>query len=187
MGFMDKVVSKARDVSEAGHAKVDSVQAKRQVDDLYRQIGSLEYAARSGRGKPEDAAQVEQAMTKLRELEEAQPGLFVPGSAVPTTTTDPTTSGPTSNAPATAGTAFTGGATERSYVAGAPAPAGLYPSGTFSLDELGYPKLSDPLGSPILADGTDASYDQLKAMGIEYPAPEDQRYWSGGIPSPWEG
>jgi hypothetical protein len=184
MGFMDKVVSKARDVSEAGHAKVDSVQAKRQMDDLYRQIGSLEYAARSGRGKPDDATQLEQAITKLRELEEAQPGLFVPGAAVPTvaSTTDPTTT-----APAGSAAAFPGGVTERSYVPGAPAPAGLYPPGTFLLDDLGYPKLSDPLGSPVLADGTDASYDQLVAMGIEYPAPEDQRYWSGGMPSPWEG
>jgi len=174
MGFMDKVVSKARDVSDAGHAKVDSVQAKRQMDDLYRQVGSLAYAARVGRATPQDGDQLEQAMQKLHELEESHRELFVPGTAASPAAT-----------PVAAGVPVPAGAPQRQYVAGAPAPPGLYPPGVFLLDELGYPRLSD-IGTPLMADGTDASYEQLQGMGVEYPSPEDQRYWSMGMPSPWE-
>jgi hypothetical protein len=182
MGFMDKVVSKARDVSDAGHAKVDNVQAKRQMDDLYRQVGALAYAARVGRATPQDGAQLEQAMQKLHELEEAHRELFVPGSTVPPADTS---AGAGAAVPTGAGAPVPAGASERQYVPGVPAPPGLYPPGAFLLDELGYPKLSD-IGTPLLADGTDASYDQLQDMGIKYPSPEDQRYWYLGIPSPWD-
>ena len=76
MGFMDKVMSKAQEVGKAGQAKVDSVQAKRHMDDLYRQLGSLSYAARAGRERPEDAARVDQVLAKLGELEAGHPELF---------------------------------------------------------------------------------------------------------------
>jgi len=175
MGFMDKVVSKARVVSDAGHAKVDNVQAKRQMDDLYRQIGALAYASRAGRAGPQDEAQLEQAVAKLQELEESHPELFVPGMAA--------TPSPASADAGHDGTFGTGG---RQYMAGTVAPPGLYPPGVFLVDELGYPRLSE-LGTPLLASGADAEYDQLKEMGIDYPSPEDQRYWVGGMPSPWEG
>ncbi len=77
MGFMDKVMSKAQDVGKAGQAKVDSVQAKRQMDDLYHQIGELIYSERAGRAA-DSAPQVEEAITKLQQLESTHPDLFIP-------------------------------------------------------------------------------------------------------------
>jgi len=168
MGFMDKVVSKAKEVGEAGHAKVDNVQAKRQIDNLYEEVGSLVYAAQAGREKPEHAAQLEQAIAKLRELEAGHPDLF--GAAVPAAAT-------------TTATASTDAS--RQYHPGVPAPANLYPPGVFALDDLGYPQLSE-IGTPYKTDGrTDWSFEELEALGIKYPSPDDQRYWLMGMGPPW--
>ncbi|HMK96523.1 MAG TPA: hypothetical protein VK425_03190 [Acidimicrobiales bacterium] len=89
MGFMDKVVSKAQEVGKAGQAKVDTVQAKRHMDDLYRQLGSLSYAAKTGRGRPDDATRAEEALAKLKDLEAGHPELFGPGGDGGPTTSEP--------------------------------------------------------------------------------------------------
>jgi hypothetical protein len=91
MGFMDKVMSKAAEVGKAGQAKVDTVQTKRQVDDLLRHLGLLTYAEKAGRAKPEDASQVDDTMAKLGEMEGTHPDLFVASapSGTPGTPTAP--------------------------------------------------------------------------------------------------
>jgi hypothetical protein len=81
MGFMDKVVSKAQEVGKAGQAKVDEVQVKRQVEELFRQVGSLTYAASAGHPGAQDAEHLEQAMGKLRDFESTHPQLFASATA----------------------------------------------------------------------------------------------------------
>lgn len=192
MGFMDKVVSKAQEVGKAGQAKVDEVQTKRHVDDLFRQVGSLTYAARAGHADPGDAATLDQLFAKLQEFEGAHPELFGAASAGPGAGGQ--FSGPGGAPVAVVPAAFSGAGSVpgsatatavRSYTPGVPAPANLYPAGLFTLDELGYPRLDQTLGMPVKADGTPATREELESMGVEYPSPDDQRYWTGGIDRPW--
>src|SRR5689334_4508455 len=89
MGFMDKVKSTTTQFVGAGQAKLDSVQAKRQADDLFRHLGLLVYNERQGRAPADQATQVEGALAKLQELEGQHPDLFVPQMGV----TDPTAVG----------------------------------------------------------------------------------------------
>lgn len=96
MGFMDKVVSKAQEVGKAGQAKVDEMQTKRHLEDLFRRIGALTYAARSGREAPEDAATIDKLVAEITQLESAHPDLV---TAARTTAAD----GSAGSAPGTFG------------------------------------------------------------------------------------
>ncbi|HTW09589.1 MAG TPA: hypothetical protein VME46_18940 [Acidimicrobiales bacterium] len=135
MGFMDKVVNKAKEVGDAGHAKVDSVQAKRQVDDLYRQIGMLAYAAQMGRSGPAEVEQFKEAVQKLRDLEAGHPEMFGAGVAasVGAPAVTPAMAG---QAPMGGGFAPAGGGPGFAPAGGGFAPAG----GGFA-----------PMGSPAMA------------------------------------
>jgi hypothetical protein len=83
MGFMDKVKSTTSGIVGQGQAKLDSVQAKRQADELLRVLGLLVYNEQQGRAPAEQASHVETTITKLRDIESMHPDIFVPqaGSA----------------------------------------------------------------------------------------------------------
>lgn len=82
MGFMDKVKSTTTQLVGSGQAKLDSVQAKRQADDLFRHLGLLVYNERQGRAPADQATQVDSALSKLQELEAQHPQVFVPQAGV---------------------------------------------------------------------------------------------------------
>lgn len=198
MGFMDKVMSKAQEVGKAGQAKVDEVQTKRHVDDLFRQVGALTYAARAGTAATQATEQLDRLFGQLQQIEGDHPELFTgpPAGPTPGSAGVPGSfSGPGGAPVAVVPTAFSGAGTvpgsvaaeaaARAYNPGAPAPANLYPPGLFALDELGYPRLDETLGVPIKSDGTPAEQGELASMGVRYPSPEDQRYWAGGMEPPW--
>lgn len=63
MGLLDKVkeqatevAHKAQEAGKTGQAKLESVQAKRKVDGLLRDIGAMVYAERSGGPSADEAA-----------------------------------------------------------------------------------------------------------------------------------
>src|SRR5579864_4902763 len=79
MGFMDKVkggassiASKAQEAGKAGQAKIDQAQAKRHADAMFRDLGALYFAERTGRATPETSQQLEDVVAKLQAHEEAQ-------------------------------------------------------------------------------------------------------------------
>lgn len=76
MGLMDKVKAQATQIAQQaqgaaqeGRAKLDQVQASRRGDALLRQLGSLVFAERTGRGSPDSAARIEQLITEISDYE----------------------------------------------------------------------------------------------------------------------
>lgn len=74
MGLLDKVkgqagqaAQKAQEAGKAGQAKLESAQAKRKVDALFRDLGAAVYAERTGKGS--DSAAIDATIEKIRALE----------------------------------------------------------------------------------------------------------------------
>ena len=69
MPFMDKVKSgaaqaaqKAQEAAKAGQAKIDQVQAKRELDSMFRDLGAAVYAQRKGSG---DSAEIDRLVDAI--------------------------------------------------------------------------------------------------------------------------
>ncbi len=83
MGLMDKVKAQAsqlaeqtKQAAEQGKAKLDQAQANRRGDQMLRQLGTLVFAERTGRGAADSQAKVDHAHQRhlgLRARERAQP------------------------------------------------------------------------------------------------------------------
>lgn len=78
MGLLDKVkeqasqtLEKATKASVAGQAKLDAFQAKRQVDQLLRQIGAAVYTQQTGGS----AADVSELVSQIQQIESTHGGL----------------------------------------------------------------------------------------------------------------
>lgn len=77
MALLDKVkaqasqaVQKAQEAGKAGQARLEDVQAKRQVDRLLRQLGAAVYAERTGQ-QPVDEAATTQLVEQIKALQAA--------------------------------------------------------------------------------------------------------------------
>ncbi|MGA8297750.1 MAG: hypothetical protein WB770_11970 [Acidimicrobiales bacterium] len=66
MALLDKmkqqaaqVAQKAQEAGRAGQAKIEEVQARRQLDALYRDLGAATYAQHAGRGDQTTSSEIE--------------------------------------------------------------------------------------------------------------------------------
>ena len=81
MPFMDKVkagaaqaAQKAQEAAKAGQAKIDQVQAKRELDSMFRDLGAAVYAERTGTSSSDSAAEIDRligAITTQQEQNES--------------------------------------------------------------------------------------------------------------------
>ncbi|HEX3459994.1 MAG TPA: hypothetical protein VHT49_03745 [Acidimicrobiales bacterium] len=76
MGLMDKVkaqaevgLAKATEVGKAGQAKLDAVQAKRNADELLRQLGTAAYADQQGHATEQTKADAVRIVGELEKYE----------------------------------------------------------------------------------------------------------------------
>lgn len=76
MGLMDKVkaqaevgLAKASEAGKAGQAKIDAAQAKRKADGLLHDLGAIDYADRTGRGKTGAKKNADQIVKQLKDYE----------------------------------------------------------------------------------------------------------------------
>jgi hypothetical protein len=88
MGFMDKVKEQAaaatavaKDTAQKGQAKVDEVQAKRNADEVLRQLGLAVYLERTGRGTDSSESAIGQRIEALKAYEEEHGELQAPEEA----------------------------------------------------------------------------------------------------------
>ncbi|MGD0219326.1 MAG: hypothetical protein ABSC73_02525 [Acidimicrobiales bacterium] len=79
MPFIDRVKAgaaqaahKAQEAAKAGQAKIDQVQAKREQDAMFRDLGAAVYAQHSGSGDTSTSAEIDRLLVALKEHEEAQ-------------------------------------------------------------------------------------------------------------------
>jgi hypothetical protein len=80
MPLFDKVkagaaqaVQKAQEAGKAGQAKLDEIQAKRHLDDLFRDLGAANYAEHAGRATSQTAADITRLYAEI-EAHEAEHG-----------------------------------------------------------------------------------------------------------------
>jgi hypothetical protein len=76
MGLMDKVKAQAsqlaeqtKQAAEQGKAKLDQAQANRRGDQMLRQLGTLVFAERTGRGAPDSQAKIDQLINDISAYE----------------------------------------------------------------------------------------------------------------------
>ena len=79
MGLLDKakqqanqLAQKGQEAAKKGQEKLETVQAKKQADALFRDLGAAIYAERTGKGTAETAAEIERLLAALRSHEAAQ-------------------------------------------------------------------------------------------------------------------
>lgn len=77
MALLDKmkqqaaqVAQKAQEAGRAGQAKIEEVQAKRQLDALYRDLGAALYAQHAGRGDSQTSSEVDRLYGEIAKWEE---------------------------------------------------------------------------------------------------------------------
>ena len=70
MPFMDKVKSGAAQAAQKAQAKIDQVQAKRELDSMFRDLGAAVYAQRTGTGAGNNAAEIERLVSAITAHEE---------------------------------------------------------------------------------------------------------------------
>jgi hypothetical protein len=80
MPFMDKVkagaaqaAQKAQEAAKAGQAKIDQVQAKRELDSMYRDLGAAVYEQRTGAGSGNSDAEIERLVGAITAHQEQNP------------------------------------------------------------------------------------------------------------------
>jgi hypothetical protein len=71
MGLMDKVKAQASELAREGKAKYGEVQATRRANALFRNLGALVYADRTGRGSGDTEAQIDKLVGELKAHEAA--------------------------------------------------------------------------------------------------------------------
>jgi hypothetical protein len=81
MGLMDRMrdqvnqlAQKTQEAALEGRAKLDQVQARRQADAMFRDLGAAVYAERTGRGGPDGPDKIER-LVKALSRQEAEQGL----------------------------------------------------------------------------------------------------------------
>ena len=79
MGLLDKakeqasqLAQKGQEAAKKGQEKIETVQAKKQADALFRDLGEAVYAERTGKATAETAAEIERLVAALRAHEAAQ-------------------------------------------------------------------------------------------------------------------
>jgi hypothetical protein len=77
MALLDKmkqqaaqVAQKAQEAGRAGQAKLEEVQARRQLDALYRDLGAAAYADHAGRGDQANSAEIERLYGEIGKWEQ---------------------------------------------------------------------------------------------------------------------
>ncbi len=103
MPFMDKVKAgaaqaahKAQEAAKAGQAKIDQVQAKREQDAMFRDLGAAVYAQRSGTGNADTSAEIDRLVATLHDHEAAQAEAAAAAAAPSDASEAPPASTPTS-------------------------------------------------------------------------------------------
>jgi hypothetical protein len=116
MGLMDRVKAQAtqlaqqtKEAAEQGKAKLDQAQASRGGAAMLRQLGTLVYADRTGRGAPDGQAKIDQLVNDISAYERenglnltadpAAQGTMPPQSTAPPQTGEPQTGQPQTNFP----------------------------------------------------------------------------------------
>jgi hypothetical protein len=81
MGLMDRMrdqvnqlAQKTQEAALEGRAKLDQVQARRQADAMFRDLGAAVYAERTGRAGPDGPDKIER-LVKALSRQEAEQGL----------------------------------------------------------------------------------------------------------------
>ena len=79
MGLLDKakqqanqLAQKGQEAAKKGQEKIETVQAKKQADALFRDLGAAVYAERTGKGTSETAVEIERLVNELRSHEATQ-------------------------------------------------------------------------------------------------------------------
>jgi hypothetical protein len=77
MALLDKmkqqaaqVAQKAQEAGRAGQAKIEEVQARRQLDAMYRDLGAAAYADHAGRGDEANSAEIERLYREIAKWEQ---------------------------------------------------------------------------------------------------------------------
>src|SRR3954470_5198010 len=145
MGFLDKVKNTAQQVAEKaqegakqGQEKIQEARAKRSADAVLKDLGTVLYLDRTGRGTPQLTAEVERLTAELRDMED-KGTVIEPPVASPAPAPEPSAEPAPSPAPAPAPTsAPTGGAQDPVSDPAAPAAEGPgpAPAGDFNLDDV---------------------------------------------------
>jgi hypothetical protein len=72
MPLFDKVkeqaaqaAQRAQEAAQKGQARIDEAQAKRREDALFRDLGALVYAERTGTAGPDDAAEIDRLVAEI--------------------------------------------------------------------------------------------------------------------------
>ena len=68
------LAEKAKEGAQAGQAKIDELQAKRQVDGLLRDLGQILYGQKTDRGSANDEAEIDRIVSEISALEADHPG-----------------------------------------------------------------------------------------------------------------
>ena len=81
MGLMDRMreqanqlAQKTQEAAQEGRARLDQVQARRQADAMFRDLGAAVYAERTGRAAPDGPDKIER-LIKALSRQEAEQGL----------------------------------------------------------------------------------------------------------------
>jgi hypothetical protein len=137
MGLMDRVkaqaaqiAQQAQEAAQEGKARIDQAQASRRGDALLRQLGSVVFAERTGRGTADSQARIDQLVNDISAYErenglnlanQTQPAFPQPGS--PASTPGPFGGPQPGDAPGSgAGPAGDTGASSFPDAGGAPSP-----------------------------------------------------------------
>lgn len=68
------IAGKAKEGAQAGQAKIDELQTKRQIDGLLRDLGQLVYGQKTERGSVTDDTEIERIVAEISALEAEHPG-----------------------------------------------------------------------------------------------------------------
>jgi hypothetical protein len=67
--YKEKATKTGKDLAQQGRAKYESMQAKRAADAMLHDLGAASYAEKSGRGGPNNGADIERITGKLEQHE----------------------------------------------------------------------------------------------------------------------
>jgi hypothetical protein len=101
MALLDKmkqqaaqVAQKAQEAGRAGQAKLEEVQARRQLDALYRDLGAAQYSDHAGRGDQANTAEINRLYGEIAKWEQEHGDAPTdPSESSDQSPTDPSSSG----------------------------------------------------------------------------------------------
>jgi hypothetical protein len=67
--YMERATAKGKDLAQKGQAQVKTMQAKRAADAMLHDLGAASYAEKSGRGGPNNGADIDRIVGKLEQFE----------------------------------------------------------------------------------------------------------------------